>query len=141
MLQEFRAFIARGNVLDLAIAVVIGAAFGRIVTALVEGILMPPLGMILGRVDFSSLFTVLDDSKGTPASLAQAKEMGVPVIAYGNFINEIVHFLIITFTIFLIVRQYNRLRGPVAVVTKACPRCTTAIPMAATRCPSCCADL
>lgn len=141
MLNEFRAFIARGNVLDLAVAVVIGAAFGRIVTALVDGLLMPPLGLLLGRVDFSSLFVVLDASKGVPASLAQAKEMGVPVLAYGAFVNEIVHFVIIAFAVFLMVRQYNHMRGPVLVTTKGCPRCTTAIPLAATRCPACCTDL
>jgi large conductance mechanosensitive channel len=141
MLNEFRAFINRGNVIDLAVAVVIGAAFGRIVTAFVEGILMPPIGLLLGRVDFSSLFVVLDYAKGTPASLAQAKEMGVPVVAYGQFVNEVVHFLIVGFAVFLLVRQVNRLRGPVAVTTKACARCTTAIPLAATRCPACCVDL
>ena len=144
MLKEFRAFIDRGNVLDLAVAVVIGAAFGRIVTALVDGILMPPLGLVLGRVDFSSLFLVLDYTKGTPASLAQAKEMGVPVLAYGNFVNEIVNFLIVAFAIFVIVRQVSRLRRPAPVApltTKACPLCTTAIPLAALRCPACCADL
>jgi large conductance mechanosensitive channel len=104
MLKEFRAFIDRGNVVDLAVAVVVGAAFGRVVTAFVEGLLMPPLGLALGRVDFSSLFVVLDRSKGVPISLAQAKEMGVPVIAYGAFINEIVHFLIVAFAVFLLVR-------------------------------------
>ena len=140
MLKEFRAFIARGNVLDLAVAVVIGAAFGRIVTTFVEGVLMPPIGLALGGVDFTSLFVVLDHSKGTPVSLAQAKELGVPVIAYGALINEIVHFLIIAFAVFLLVRQYNQMRAPAGVSTKACPRCTTAIPLAATRCPACCAD-
>jgi large conductance mechanosensitive channel len=141
MLKEFRAFIDRGNVIDLAVAVVIGAAFGRIVTALVEGILMPPLGLILGRVDFSSLFFVLDSSKGVPASLALAKEAGVPVVAYGAFINEIVHFVIVAFAVFLLVREVNRRRAPAAVTTKACPKCVSAIPLAATRCPACCADL
>jgi large conductance mechanosensitive channel len=141
MLKEFRAFIDRGNVVDLAVAVVVGAAFGRIVTAFVEGLLMPPLGLVLGRVDFSSLFLVLDLSKGVPASLAQAKEMGVPVIAYGAFINEIVHFLIVAFGVFLLVRQANRFRTPAAVTTKPCPKCVSAMPLAATRCPACCADL
>jgi large conductance mechanosensitive channel len=141
MLKEFRAFIDRGNVLDLAVAVVIGAAFGRIVTAFVDGVLMPPIGLVLGRVDFSSLFVVLDYGKGTPVSLEQAKELAVPVIAYGQFINEIVHFLIVGFAVFLLVRQANRLKGPGPVATKACPRCTTAIPLAATRCPACCADI
>ena len=102
---------------------------------------MPPLGLLLGRVDFSSLFVILDSTRGTPASLAQAKEMGVPVLAYGAFINDIVHFVIIAFAIFLLVRQAARLRAPAAPTTKACPRCTTAIPIPATRCPACCADL
>lgn len=141
MLKEFRAFIDRGNVLDLAVAVVIGAAFGRVVTAFVEGIMMPPIGLLMGGVDFSSLFVLLDRSKGIPQSLAQAKELGVPVIAYGSFINEIVHFLIVGFAVFLLVKQYNRFRPVVTVTTKPCPRCITLIPMAATRCSACCADL
>ena len=144
MFNEFRAFINRGNVLDLAVAVVIGAAFGRIVTMFVEGILMPPLGMLLGRVDFASLFLVLDSTKGQPVSLAQAKELGVPVIAYGAFVNEIINFLLVAFAVFLIVREANRRRAPAAAVevtTKPCPKCTTAIPRAAVRCPACCVDL
>jgi large conductance mechanosensitive channel len=141
MLKEFRAFIERGNVLDLAVAVVIGAAFGRIVTMFVEGILMPPLGMITGGVDFASLFVVLDHSKGTPASLAEAKSAGIPVIAYGAFINEIINFLLVGFAVFLLVKQANRFKAPAAITTKGCPHCLTAIPMAATRCPACCADL
>ena len=144
MFNEFRAFINRGNVLDLAVAVVIGAAFGRIVTMFVEGILMPPLGMLLGRVDFASLFLVLDSTKGQPVSLAQAKELGVPVIAYGAFVNEIINFLLVAFAVFLIVREANRRRtpaAPVEVTTKPCPKCTTAIPRAAVRCPACCVDL
>jgi large conductance mechanosensitive channel len=141
MLKEFRAFIERGNVLDLAVAVVIGAAFGRVVTALVDGVLMPPLGLLAGGVDFSSLFVVLDRSRGIPESLAQAKEAGIPVVAYGSFINEIVQFLIIGFAVFLIVRQVNRFRTPPPVTTKPCPRCLTAIPLGASRCASCCVDL
>jgi large conductance mechanosensitive channel len=141
MLREFRAFIERGNVLDLAVAVVIGAAFGRIVTAFVDGVFTPPLGLLLGRVDFSSLFVVLDASKGIPASLAQAKDMGIPVIAYGAMINEIVNFLIVAFAVFLIVRQANRFKAPAALTTKDCPRCLTAIPLAAKRCAACCSDL
>jgi large conductance mechanosensitive channel len=141
MLKEFRDFIARGNVLDLAVAVIIGAAFGRIVTSLVEGVLMPPIGMLLGNVDFSSLFLILDSSRGTPASLAEAKAAGVPVIAYGAFINEIVTFVIIAFAVFLVVKQANRFKGPVAASTKPCPKCLSAIPIAATRCSACCVDL
>jgi large conductance mechanosensitive channel len=142
MLQEFKAFMARGNVLDLAVAVVIGAAFGRIVTALVEGVLMPPLGMLVGNVDFSSLFVVLDRSRGIPASLAAAKEAGIPVIAYGALINEVVNFVIIAFAIFLLVKQANRFKAPApAATTRDCPRCLSAIPIGATRCSACCADL
>src|SRR6267378_6502943 len=107
MLKEFKEFIARGNVLDLAAAVVIGVAFGKIVTSLVEGIIMPPVGLLLGKVDFSSLFFVLDHAKGQPVSLADAKAKGIPVVAYGAFINDIVNFLIIAFVIFLIVRIVN----------------------------------
>jgi large conductance mechanosensitive channel len=107
MWQEFKAFIARGNVLDLAIAVIIGAAFGKIVTSLVEGVLMPPIGLALGGVDFSSLF--IDLSGQNPASLADAKARGLPVIAIGQFINDIIQFLIIAFVVFLIVKAVNKL--------------------------------
>ena len=141
MVKEFRAFIERGNVLDLAVAVVIGAAFGRIVTAFVDGVLTPPLGLLIGRVDFSSLFFVLDRTSAPPASLAQAKEAGIPVIAYGLLINEIVNFVIVGFAVFLLVRQANRFKAPVAASTKECPRCLTSIPIGASRCASCCSDL
>jgi large conductance mechanosensitive channel len=141
MLKEFRDFVARGNVLDLAIAVIIGAAFGRIVSALVEGVVMPPIGRLLGRVDFSSLFLVLDSSRGVPASLADAKAKGIPVVAYGAFLNEVVSFLIIAFVIFLIVKQANRFKTPAEITKKDCPYCLTAIPIKATRCSACCADL
>ena len=141
MLKEFREFIARGNVIDLAVAVVIGAAFGRIVTSLVEGVIMPPIGMLLGRADFSNLF--IDISGQNPTSLADAQLRGLPVIAYGRFINDIVNFLIIAWVIFLIVKAVNRLREapPPPPNTKDCPRCMTAIPLAATRCSACCVDL
>jgi large conductance mechanosensitive channel len=106
--KEFKEFAMKGNVLDLAIGVIIGAAFGKIVTSLVEDILMPPLGMILGKLDFSSLFIQLS---GTPvASLDAAKKAGVPVIAYGNFLNQVVNFAIVAFAIFLLVKQVNRFR-------------------------------
>ncbi|HEY7449391.1 MAG TPA: large conductance mechanosensitive channel protein MscL [Vicinamibacterales bacterium] len=141
MFKEFREFIARGNVLDLAVAVVIGAAFGRIVSSLVEGVVMPPIGRLLGRVDFSSLFLVLDSSRGVPASLADAKTKGIPVVAYGAFLNEVVNFLIISFVIFLLVKQANRFRQAPGVTKKDCPHCLTAIPINATRCSACCADL
>jgi large conductance mechanosensitive channel len=144
MFKEFKTFIARGNVMDLAIAVIIGAAFGKIVTSLVEGVLMPPLGLALGKVDFSSLFYVLDSTKGVPASLAEAKTKGVPVVAYGAFINDIINFLIIAFVVFLMVKAINRLHRPAeapAPTTKACAFCCTDIPLAATRCPNCTSEL
>src|SRR5438094_6816677 len=104
MFKEFKEFVARANVIDLAVGVIIGAAFGKIVTSLVEGIIMPPIGLLLGKVDFSSLFFVLDRSKGQPLSLADAKTKGIPIVAYGAFINDIVNFLIIAFVIFLLVK-------------------------------------
>jgi len=142
VIKEFREFINRGNVIDLAVAVVIGAAFGRIVTSLVDGLLMPPIGLVLGRVDFSSLFVVLDSAKGSPASLAEAKTLGVPVIAYGAFLNDIVNFVIVAFAVFLLVKQANRLKAPPPAVTaKTCPFCLSdKVPLNATRCASCCAD-
>ena len=141
MWKEFKEFIARGNVIDLAVAVIIGVAFGKIVTSLVEGVIMPPIGLALGKVDFSSLF--IDLSGQRPISIADAKAKGLPVIAYGALINDIVNFLIIAFVVFLIVKAINRLRAapPPPRNTKDCPRCLTAIPLAATRCAACCTDL
>ena len=148
MLKEFRAFIARGNVLDLAIGVVVGAAFGKIVTSVVEGLIMPPVGLLLGRIDFSSLFIVLDTAKGYPASLADAKAKGVPVIAYGQLINDILSFLIVAFTVFMIVKQVNRIRdaadrgqAPPSATTTQCRFCLSVIPLKATRCPNCTSQL
>jgi large conductance mechanosensitive channel len=148
MLKEFRDFVARGNVIDLAVGIIMGAAFGRIVTSLVEGVIMPPLGLLLGRTDFSGLFLVLDSAKGIPLSLAEAKTKGIPVIAYGQFINEIVGFLIVALAVFLLVKQVNRLKSalehpPVGVApsTKDCPFCASAIPIKASRCPNCTSQL
>lgn len=145
MLKEFRAFIMRGNVVDLAVAVIMGAAFGRIVAVLVEGVLMPPLGLVLGNIDFTSLFVVLDSSKGVPASLAEAKAQGIPVIAYGAFLNEVVNFLIVGFAIFLLVKQVNRLQAKkpeaAAPTTRDCPYCLSTIPLKATRCAHCTSQL
>jgi len=138
--KEFRDFIARGNVIDLAVGVIIGAAFGKIVTTLVEGVLMPPIGLALGRIDFSSLFYILDTSKGIPASLADAKTKGIPVIAYGQFINDVISFLIVAAAVFVLVKQVNRLKRPApaeAPTTKECVYCATVIPVKAQRCPNC----
>ena len=139
MLKEFRDFIARGNVIDLAVAVVIGAAFGKIVTTMVEGVIMPPLGLALGRVDFSSLFILLDSSKGVPASLAEAKASGIPVIAYGQLLNDAISFLIVAAAVFLIVKQTNRLKAapPPPAAMKECPFCVSQIAVKASRCPHC----
>ena len=140
MLKEFKEFIARANVIDLAVGVIIGVAFGKIVTSLVEGIIMPPIGLLLGKVDFSSLFLVLDHSKGVPLSLADAKAKAIPVIAYGAFLNDVVNFIIIALVIFIIVKIVNKIRKK-DPGKKDCPRCLTPIPIAATRCAACCAEL
>ena len=141
MIKEFREFIVRGNVVDLAVAVVIGAAFGRIVTTFAESVLMPPIGLLTGRIDFASMFYVLDSSRGIPASLADAKTQGIPVIAYGQLITDIISFLIIAFAVFLIVKQVNRLKSKedpqAAPTTKDCPFCLTSIPMKASKCSAC----
>jgi len=141
MWREFKEFIARGNVIDLAVAVVIGAAFGKIITSLVEGVIMPPIGLALGKADFSSLF--IDLSGQHPVSIAEAKAKGLPVIAYGMLINDIINFLIIGFVVFLVIKAVNRLKAapPPPPNTKDCPRCLTAIPLEATRCSACCVDL
>ena len=144
MLKEFKEFISRGNVIDLAVGVIIGAAFGKIVTTLVEGVLMPPLGLALGKIDFSSLFYVLDRSKGIPPSLVEAKAAGIPVIAYGQLVNDVITFVIVGLAVFLLVKQVNRLKRPVPVAaasTKDCPFCASAIPVKATRCPNCTSQL
>ena len=143
MLKEFRDFIKRGNVMDLAVAVIIAGAFGKIVTTLVEGVIMPPIGKLLGGVDFASLFYPLEQRNPMPTSLAEAKAAGVPVIAYGQLINDLITFLIIAFVVFLIVKAYNRMKSKTEaeVTTKDCPRCFSTIPLKATRCAECCVDL
>ncbi len=144
MFREFRDFIKRGNVIDLAVAVIIAAAFGKIITTLVDNVIMPPIGLLLGGVDFSSLFLNLSD-KPRPASLAAAKADGIPVIAYGQLLNDIITFLIVAFVVFLIVRSVNRLKSKQATddapTTKDCPHCLSTIPLKATRCAGCCVDL
>jgi large conductance mechanosensitive channel len=147
MWKEFRQFIARGNVIDLAVGVIIGAAFGKIVSDLVDGIIMPPIGLVLKNVDFQSLFFVLDESKGVPVSLADAKAKGIPVIAYGQLFNDILSFLIIGLVVFMLVRQVNRIKSgmeqpePGVPTTKECPFCVSSISIKAKRCPQCTSQL
>ncbi len=142
MFNEFKKFIMRGNVLDLAIGVVIGGAFGKIVASLVGDVLMPVIGLALGRVDFSGLFISL--SGQSYATLAEAKAAKAPTLNYGVFLNTVIEFLIIAFVIFIIVKQVNRFKKPepvAAPTTKDCPQCCTAIPIAAKRCPACTSQL
>jgi large conductance mechanosensitive channel len=144
MFKEFKAFIMRGNVLDLAIAVVIGGAFGAIVNSLVKDILMPPLGLILNRINFSDLFISL--SGEAYPSLKAAQDAGAPTLNYGLFIQAIINFLIIAFVIFMIVRMVNRLQrqepeAPAAPTTTDCPFCLSSIPIGATRCPHCTSEV
>ena len=138
MFKEFREFAARGNVIDLAVGVIIGAAFGKIVTSVVDDLVMPPIGMVLGRVDFKDLFVSL--AGGSYPSLAAAKAAGAPVIAYGNFMNTVIQFLVVAFVIFLMVRQINRLKTQPAPPTedaRDCQFCLSRIPRKATRCAHC----
>lgn len=144
MFKEFKAFIMRGNVLDLAVAVIIGGAFGKIISSLVNDIIMPPIGLLLGSVDFSSLFINL--SSKSYASLAEAQKAGTPTLNYGLFINTVVDFLIVAFVIFLVIRAANRLqqlqaKEPTQPTTKECPHCLSVIPIKATRCAHCTAEL
>ncbi|HJR60827.1 MAG TPA: large conductance mechanosensitive channel protein MscL [Vicinamibacterales bacterium] len=139
MLREFREFIARGNVIDLAVAVVIGVAFGKIVTTFAEGILMPPIGLLMAGIDFTNLFYVLDASRGVPASVADAKANSVPIVMYGQLITDVINFLIVAFAVFLLVRQVNRMKSKqdTAPTTKDCPLCLSTIPLKASRCAHC----
>jgi large conductance mechanosensitive channel len=140
MLREFREFAMRGSVVDLAVGIIIGAAFGKIVSSLVNDLLMPPIGLLLGRVDFSNLFINLS---GQPyASLAEAKAAGAPTINYGMFLNTVMDFVIVAFAIFLLVRFINRLArqreaAPAAPTTRECPFCMSSVSVRATRCPYC----
>lgn len=144
MLKEFKAFIAKGNVLDLAVAVIIGGAFGAIVTSFVNDVIMPPIGLVLGKVDFKELFVALDGK--TYATLAEAKKAAAPVIAYGAFLNTVVNFLIVAFAVFMVVQAVSKMKKPAPVVeavptTKECPFCFSTIPIKAVRCPNCTSDL
>jgi large conductance mechanosensitive channel len=138
MIKDFREFIARGNVIDLAVGVIIGGAFGKIVSSLVSDVLMPPLGLLLGKIDFSNLFVNLGDKPAK--TLAEAKSVGVPTLNYGQFIDNIIQFFILAFVVFLIVRAVTRLYKP-ATTTKPCPFCAEAIPLAAKKCGHCTSDL
>lgn len=140
MFKEFREFAVKGNVIDLAIGVVIGAAFGKIVSSFVSDVLMPPVGLLLGKVDFSNLFINL--SSKPAETLAEAKKAGIPTLNYGVFLNTTIDFLIVAFAIFLVVKQVNRLKrdpAPAAKepTTKDCPQCCTPVPIKAVRCPHC----
>ena len=142
MLKDFKAFVMRGNVLDLAVAVIIGAAFGAIVNSAVNDVIMPPIGLILGHVDFKELFFSLNGQHF--ATLADAKKAAAPVVAYGQFLNTVINFLIIAFVIFIIVRVAAKLEKPApaaAPTTKDCPYCLSAIPIPATRCAHCTSQL
>jgi len=142
MLKEFKEFVMKGNVIDLAVAVIIGAALGRIITSLVNDIIMPPLGLLLGNVNFTDLFISLNGTKY--ATLADAQAAGAATINYGLFINTIIDFILVALVIFLIIRQINRMKrapAPAAPTTKECPHCFTQIPIPATRCPNCTSDL
>ena len=142
MFSEFKTFIMRGNVMDLAVGIVIGAAFTTVVNSFVNDLLMPPIGLALGKVDFANLFVSLT---GQPfPSVAAAKAAGAPTLNYGMFINNVINFLIVGFVVFLIVKQANRMQGPpppAAATTRPCPHCAMDIPKAARRCPHCTSDL
>jgi len=145
MLKEFKEFAVKGNAVDMAVGIVVGAAFGKIVDSLVKDIMMPPLGMLLGKVDFSNLFLVLADgtAPGPYPSLMLAQQAGAVTLNVGLFINMVISFLIVAFAVFMLVRSINKLRAPVEVpapavtTTKDCPYCCSKVPLAATRCPHC----
>lgn len=142
MLKEFRDFAMRGNVVDLAVGVIIGAAFGKITTSLVNDVLMPPIGVLLGKVDFSNLFFTL--AAGDFASVKAARDAGVPVVAYGMFINTIIDFTIVAFAVFLLIKQVNRFKDKPAAAApteKECPHCMSMIPIKAKKCRACGSDV
>jgi len=141
MLREFKDFVMRGNLLELAVAFILGVAFGRVVTSLVNDVIMPPIGLVLGGVDFSNLFINL--SKTPYATLAEAHAAGAPTLNYGAFVLTVIDFLIVALVVFLLVRAVNRMQRPkpVAPTTKECPYCLSIIPLKATRCPHCTSEL
>lgn len=142
MFKEFKAFAMRGPVLDMAIGIILGVAFGQIITSLVNDIIMPPIGLLLGRVDFTNFFVNLGEKHF--ATLADAKKAGAAVIAYGHFINTVIDFIIVAFCMFLVVKWFTMMRKPAppaAPTTKDCPFCFSSIPLKATRCPNCTSQL
>jgi large conductance mechanosensitive channel len=146
MLDEFKKFALRGNVVDMAVGIIIGGAFGTIVRSLVDDVLMPPIGLLLGGVDFSDLFVTLKDgaAAGPYASLAAARTAGAVTLNLGLFVNAVISFLIVAFAVFLLIRGLNKLQKPKeapAATTKECPQCTSAIPVKAKRCPQCTSQL
>ncbi len=148
MFKEFKEFAIKGNVIDMAVGIIIGAAFGTIVNSLVQDVIMPPIGLLLGNVDFSNIFVVLKEGKvaGPYASVAAAKSAGAVTINFGVFVNTIISFVIVAFAVFLLVRTINKLRRqeeapPAAPATKDCTYCLSKIPIKATRCPNCTSEL
>jgi large conductance mechanosensitive channel len=144
MFKEFKAFVMRGNVIDLAVAFIMGAAFGKITTSLVNDVVMPPIGFVLGKVDFNKMFINLSDK--SYATLADAQAAGAPTIRYGMFINTVLDFVIVAAVMFFLVRTVNRMQKPkpapaAAPTTKECPFCVSTIPIKATRCPNCTSEL
>lgn len=146
MFKEFKEFVMKGNVIDMAVGIIIGAAFGTIIKSLVDDVLMPPIGLLLGNVDFANLLVVIKEGKvaGPYATLAAAKAAGAVTVNIGVFINTIIGFLIVAFSVFLVIKNINRLKKeppPPDPTTKDCPLCCTAIPVKATRCPHCTSEL
>jgi large conductance mechanosensitive channel len=148
MFKEFKEFALKGNVLDMAVGIIIGAAFGLIVTSLVQDVIMPPIGLLLGSIDFSNIFTVLKEGKvaGPYATLAAAKAAGAVTINWGLFANTVINFLIVAFAIFLLVKAVNKARReravePAGPTTRECPYCLSGVPLRATRCPHCTSEL
>ncbi len=146
MLKEFKAFAMRGNVVDMAVGIILGAAFGSIVTSMVNDVLMPPIGLLLGKVDFSNLFVTL--KQGMPAgpylSMSEAKAAHAVTINYGIFVNSVISFVIVAFSVFILIKNINRMQKPApaaAPSTKDCPFCLSAVPLKATRCPHCTSEL
>lgn len=149
MFKEFKEFAIKGNVIDMAVGIIIGAAFGSIVNSLVNDVIMPPIGLLLGKVDFSNLFIVLKEGTSAPSpysTLAEAKKAGAVTLNFGLFINTIISFLIVAFSVFLLIKNVNRLKRqkevpPPVPTTKECPYCFSTIPIKAIRCPNCTSDL